>query len=224
MQPVKVMIVDDHVVVREGLKQLLEVNKDIQVIAEAAGGLECLKLLESVQPDLIFMDIKMPGVNGIDTTRLAIEKFPECRIILLTIYEDDDHVTEGIRAGAKGYMLKDASRDELLKAVRHVMNDEAYLDPTITSAVIKLAKSSPVDAEKKEKGSLTQRELETLVGLASGHSDLAIADRLSISKHTVRSHIKSLFRKLGVQSRSQVIIKAMQEGIIERSGRTEGGS
>jgi DNA-binding NarL/FixJ family response regulator len=218
MDPVKVMIVDDHVVVREGLKQLLEVNEDVQVIAEAKGGLECLNLLESVQPDLIFMDIKMPGINGIETTRLVTERFPECRIILLTIYEDDDHVTEGIRAGAKGYMLKNAGRDELLMAVRHVMNDEAYLDPTITSAVIKAVKEAPGEAEKEEKSGLTQRELEILVGLAAGQSDLAIAEDLAISKHTVRSHIKSLFRKLGVQSRSQAIVKAMQQGIIDQSG------
>lgn len=217
MEPITVMIVDDHVVVREGLKQLLEVNEDIQVVAQAEGGLECLSLLEAVHPDLIFMDIKMPGINGIETTRLVTEKFPESKIILLTIYEDDAHVTEGIRAGAKGYMLKNASRDELVMAVRHVMNGEAYLDPTITSAVIKAVKDASADEEKREKGTMTQRELEILIGLAAGHSDLTIADNLHISKHTVRSHIKSLFRKLGVQSRSQAIVKAMQQGIIERS-------
>lgn len=216
MEQISVVIVDDHVVVREGLKQLLEVSEGIRVVGEAGNGLECLRLLEKVQPNLIFMDIKMPGINGIETTRLVCEKYPDARIILLTIYDDDDHVTEGIRAGAKGYVLKNSSREALLSAVHHVMNDEAYLDPAVTSAVMSIVKGSSESTESKEKSLLTQREVEILIGLAEGHSDQSIADALYISKHTVRSHIKSLFRKLGVQSRSQAIMKAIQKGIIEQ--------
>ncbi len=213
MPPIEVMIVDDHLVVRKGLKQLLEMSGDISAVAEAGRGLECLQLLEKVHPDVIFMDIKMPGVNGIETTRLICEKYPEARIILLTMYEDTDHVVAGLRAGARGYIVKSADMDEMIKAVRRVMKDEAYLDPSITRALVDLVRDLP-GVPKEERETLTQRELEILNGLFEGFSDQKIAETLFISKHTVRSHIKTLFRKLGVTTRSQAIIKAIQQGIV----------
>ena len=159
------------------------------------------------------MDIKMPGVNGIETTRLICEKYPEARIILLTMYEDADHVVAGLRAGARGYIVKNADKDEMIKAVHLVMNDEAYLDPSITRALINMVRDMP-GIPKEERETLTQRELEILNGLFEGQSDQKIAETLFISKHTVRSHIKTLFRKLGVTTRSQAIIKGIQQGIV----------
>jgi DNA-binding NarL/FixJ family response regulator len=127
------MIVDDHLVVREGLKQLLEIDTDIKVIGEASNGLECLGLLERVSPDIIFMDVKMPGISGIETTRLICQRYPNMKIVMLTIYGDGQYVTEALHAGAKGYILKKVKREELINVIHHVMENGAFLDPAVTT-------------------------------------------------------------------------------------------
>ncbi|MEW6442323.1 MAG: response regulator transcription factor [bacterium] len=221
MRRIRVLIVDDHVVVREGLRQILELAPDIEVVGEAENGLECLKLIEQKRPDLIFMDVRMPGISGIETTRLVCERFPDVRVIVLTIYEDAEHVKESIKAGAKGYVLKKAKREELIRIARDAMEDRAFLDPTVVPAVFRILKekadSLGCPKETGQEG-LTGRELEVLKGIVDGHKDRAIAAALHISEHTVRSHVKSLYRKLGVSSRSQAVLKAVREGIIQGSG------
>jgi len=215
MEKIKVMIVDDHPVVREGLRQLLEVGDSIQVVAEASSGLECLQLLEKSSPNLIFMDIRMPGISGIEATRLVCQKYPHVKVIMLTIYEDDQYVTGAIQAGAKGYVLKNVSRDELIKIIGHVMEDQAFLDPSVTPPIFsRLQRGTRTPAQAK-KSLLTRRELEVLKGIVAGHTDRTIAHSLFISEHTVRSHIKSLFRKLGVSSRTKAVVKALHEKIID---------
>jgi len=131
MRKIRVVIVDDHLIVRQGLKQILELEPDIAVVGEAENGLDCLKVIEGARPDLVFMDLRMPGVSGIEATRLVCEKFPETRVIVLTIYEDDAYVKEAIRAGAKAYVLKKAKREELVRVVRDVFQDRAFLDPSV---------------------------------------------------------------------------------------------
>jgi two-component system response regulator DegU len=219
MNKTKVMIVDDHSMVREGLKQLLGVDGDIEVIAEASSGLECLQLMERFSPDIVFMDVKMPGISGIETTRLLCQKYPKVKVIMLTIYDDNQYVTEAIQAGAKGYVLKKISREELVNVICHVMKDEAFLDPTITKGVFDQLKNGKKVLQKMEKAHLTQRELEILKGIVEGQTDRGIAESLFISEHTVRSHIKSLYRKLGVTSKAQAVAKAMRERIINTDGR-----
>jgi len=218
MSKIKVMIVDDHLVVREGLKQLLEVGDSIQVIAEASSGLECLQLLEKCSPDLIFMDVRMPGISGIETTRLICHKYSHVKVIMLTIYEDDQYVTEAIQAGARGYVLKKVNRDELIKIIQHVMEDQAFLDPSVTATVFNRLKRGTRALAEAEKILLTQRELEVLKGIVAGHSDRVIAKSLYISKHTVRSHIKSLYKKLRVSSKAKAAAKALQDKIIQWAG------
>jgi DNA-binding NarL/FixJ family response regulator len=213
---IKVMIVDDHLVVREGLKQLLEIDNDIKVIAEASSGLECLQLLERVSPDVIFMDIKMPGISGIETTRLICQRFPYMKIIMLTIYGDGQYVTEALHAGAKGYILKKVEREELINAIRHVMENGAFLDPAVTATVLNHFKSDQIPLTHQEGTPLTQRELEVLKGIVAGHTDRKIAESLFISQHTVRTHIKSLYRKLDVSSKSQAVAKAIHNNIIAK--------
>jgi two-component system, NarL family, response regulator DegU len=215
MPTIKAMIVDDHLVVREGLKQLLEVSEDIQVISEASNGLECLHLLEKFSPDLIFMDIRMPGISGIETTRLVHQKYPGIKIIMLTIYEDEQYVTEAVQAGAQGYVLKKVQRDELIRIIRDVMGDRAFLDPSVTARIFDRLKNGDPDFRNKSKVPLTQRELEVLKGIVAGHTDRAIGRSLYIAESTVRSHIKSLYKKLGVTSKSQAVAKAMQDKIIQ---------
>ena len=215
MEKIKVMIVDDHPVVREGLRQLLEVGDSIQVIAEASSGLECLQLLEKSSPNLIFMDIRMPGISGIEATRLVCQKYPQVKVIMLTIYEDDQYVTGAIQAGAKGYVLKNVSRDELIKIIGHVMEDQAFLDPSVTAPIFsRLQRGTRTPAQAKNI-LLTRRELEVLKGIVAGHTDRTIAKSLHISEHTVRSHIKSLYKKLRVSSRAKAVARALQDKIIE---------
>jgi DNA-binding NarL/FixJ family response regulator len=211
----KTMIVDDHPVVREGLKQLLEVDGEIQVIAEAGNGLECLRQLDKHSPDLIFMDVRMPGISGIETTRLIHQKYPRIKIIMLTIYDDDQYVTGAIQAGANGYVLKKVLRDELIQIIHLVMGNQAFLDPSVTAKVFNLLKRGKNTPERDEKVSLTHRELEILKGIVAGHTDRKIGEFLHVSEHTVRSHIKSLYRKLRVSSKSQAVAKALQYKIIQ---------
>ncbi len=215
MSKIKVMIVDDHPVVREGLRQLLEIGHDVEVIAAASSGLECLSIMENAHPDIVFMDVRMPGISGIETTRLVCEKYPNVKVVMLTIYSDDQYVKEAIRAGAKGYVLKNVTREELVRVIHHVLGEGAFLDPAVTATVLSEIKKEKGDVESQEKAVLTQRELEVLSRIISGLKDQDIGEALHISHHTVRSHIKSIYRKLKVSTRAQAAIKASQQGIIE---------
>lgn len=210
-----VAIVDDHLVVREGLKKMLEIGGDIEVVAEAASGLECLQVIEQRAPDIVFMDIRMPGVNGIEITRLLTAKYPNIRVIILTIYDDDQYVTEAIKAGAKAYLLKNANRKEFMEVIEHVMQNRAFLDPKVTSSVFGELKRISRPSPGNEKTFLSTRELEVLKGVVDGLKDREIAEKLRISEHTVRSHVKNIFRKLKVSSRSQAATKAIHQGLVD---------
>lgn len=214
MQRIRVMIVDDHPVVREGLKQLLALDHDVEIVAECKNGLECLQFIDRVCPDLIFMDVRMPGINGIETTRLVCEKYPRIKVVMLTIYEDDHYVTEAIQAGAKGYVIKKANREDLIKIIRYVMQDQAFLDPSVTASFLSTFNKFRVTSKQEEKATLTKRELEVLKSMVKGDTDYEIGESLYISAHTVRSHIKNLYRKLGVSSKSQAVAKAIHDSII----------
>lgn len=222
MNKLKVMIVDDHLVVREGLRQLLEIDDEIEVVAEATNGFECLRLLEECRPDIVLMDVKMPGIGGIETTRLVCERYPDVKVIMLTIYDDDQYVIEAIQAGAKGYILKDANRDELIRAIHHVMREHAFLDPNLTANVFRQIAKGGKTLYVADKARFTRRELEVLKELVAGHTDSEIANLLCISEHTVRSHIKNIYRKLEVSSRSQAVAKAMRKRIITPNDHPEG--
>ncbi len=211
---IKVMVVDDHDIVREGLRQILEISSDVKVIGEARNGLDCLEQLDHLSPDIIFMDIQMPGISGIETTRLARKKKPGVRVIILTIYHDAEFVTEAIQAGAIGYVLKTVGKDELHKIIRHVMDNHAFIDPLVTSSVIDEIKRDGKVVEKAEKPIFTKRELEVMSGLVAGQTDRTIAASLNISAHTVRSHIKNIFQKLGVGTKSQAVAAILRERII----------
>lgn len=215
MNKTRVAIVDDHLVVREGLRKLLEVGGDIEVVAEASSGLDCLEVIERMLPDIVFMDIKMPGINGIEITRLITTKHPSVRVVILTVYDDAQYVTEAIKAGAKGYLLKNATRGEFMKVIDDVLHDKAFLDPNVTSNLFDQVKTSTEPAPTIEKGTLTTRELEVLKAIVDGLKDREVADTLNISEHTVRSHIKNIFRKLKVSSRSQATKKALKRGLID---------
>ncbi len=219
MKKINVMIVDDHLVVREGLRQLLELEDDIEVVAEAGSGLECLDRLEESCPDVIFMDIRMPGINGIEATRLVRRRCPHSKIIMLTIYQDNHHIAEAIQAGANGYVLKDVKRENLINIIRHVVEDGAFLDPAVAAHLFNHIKNTKTSSLQEEKPPFTRRELEVLQLLVDGRKDRDISALLHISEHTVRSHLKNMFRKLGVTSRSQAVAKAIQGDLITTSDK-----
>jgi DNA-binding NarL/FixJ family response regulator len=217
LKKIKIMIVDDHLVIREGLKQLLGIEDNIDVVAEVESGFECLSLVGVYQPDIILMDIRLPGISGIETTRRICERYPHIKVIMLTIYEDEHYITEAIQAGARGYVLKNVKREELIKIIYSVIQDQAYLDPSVTARVFNYVRKdnkNKQDDIDSQVSLLTVRELEVLRGLVKGYSDRIIAKSLGISEHTVRSHVKSIYRKLMVSSRSQAVSKALQCEII----------
>jgi DNA-binding NarL/FixJ family response regulator len=213
---IRIMIVDDHLVVREGLKRLLEIDSEIEVIAEAASGLESLDLIKESPPDVVLIDLKMPGINGLETTQLIRRNYPQVKVIVLTMYDDEELVRKAIHVGAHGYLLKNAKRDDLIAAIRHAVQGRSYLDPAITSIVLDQFKQGQPQAQSDEGALLTRRELEVLQAIVKGLTDREAADRMSISEHTVRSHTKSIFRKLRVSSKSQAAVRALQLKILHQ--------
>ena len=217
MKKIKIMIVDDHLMIREGLKQLLGIENNIDVVAEVESGFDCLNLVSVFQPDVILMDIQLPGISGIETTRRICERYPHVKVIMLTIYEDEHFITEAIQAGASGYVLKNVKREELINIIYSVIQDQVYLDPSVTTRLFNYVRKDGMNKKDDIDNNislLTVRELEVLRWLVKGHSDRIIAKSLSISEHTVRSHIKSIYKKLMVSSRSQAVSKALQCQII----------
>jgi len=217
LKKIKIMVVDDHLVVRQGLRQLLEISDDLKVVGEASIGLQCLDLIDVLSPDIVFMDIKMPGISGIETTRLIRQKHADVKVIMLTIYDDAELVTNAIRAGANGYLMKNALREELMTAIRQVMKGQAFLDPSVTATLVDQIQKKNSALNVAEKTPLTRRELEVLQAVVSGLTDRETAELLHISEHTVRSHIKGIYRKLSVSSRSQAAVKAIQQRMVEKT-------
>ncbi len=193
---------------------MLQLEIDIEIVTEASSGLECLQLIERFCPDVILMDVRMPGISGIETTRLICHKYPSAKVIMLTIYEEEQLIKEAIQAGARGYVLKKVNRDDLIKIIRHVFADQAFLDPTVTAAVFDHVRKGSEEFGEIEKPRLTQRELEILKDLVAGKTDRSIGESLYISKHTVRSHVKNIYKKLGVSSKSQAVAKALKKKLI----------
>ena len=212
---IKVIIVEDHTIVREGLKLLLEVGEEIEVIGEAKDGFSCIDMLEKgLRPDIIFMDIRMPGISGIEATRLIMEKYQTIRIVMLTIYKDDHYIADSIRAGAKGYILKNVGRDDLMALIHQVMQEGACMDPAIATNIVSCMTTTDKDQTPKGKLHFTQRELEVLKGMVIGNTNRMISQSLFISEQTVKTHMKNIFKKLGVNSKSQAVVRAIQENII----------
>ena len=203
--PLRILIADDHAIVRQGLKLLIDNQPDMEVVGEAADGHAVLALAKTVQPDIVVMDISMPGMNGLVATRSLKEQQPRVTVVALTRHEDDTYLEELLRAGASAYVLKQSAPADFLKAVRAVAAGGIYLDPAMTSRVADglLGGTAHVDAQIK--GKLTDRETEVLRLVAMGHSNVEIAARLDISVKTVEAHKASAMRKLGLTGRVDVI-------------------
>jgi DNA-binding NarL/FixJ family response regulator len=207
MSCIRILIVDDHPVVRDGLRIMLESQPDFQVLGEAADGAAALKLVEAQQPDLILMDLRMPVMDGVAATRLIKSRQPGIQVLVLTTYDSDADILPAIEAGATGYLLKDAAREDLYHAIRAAARGETVLAPLVASRLVGRIRL-PVDEK------LSSRELEVLGLVANGLSNFEIADRLHLSQATVKSHLIHIFGKLGVSDRTAAVTAALQRGLI----------
>ncbi|WP_276356473.1 response regulator [Cohnella caldifontis] len=205
MKPLKIVIVDDHPMFRHGVRTLLSTTPDLQVVGEAGNGEEAVALAESLQPDVMLMDIRMPGMSGMEVTRRIAAKSPAIRILVLTMFEDDASVFTAMRSGAKGYVLKEADKDELLRAIRAVGNGEAIFSPGIAARMIEYFAISRPAASAELFPELSAREREVLYLMTEGLSNAAIASKLDISGKTVANYIANILNKLQVQDREEAM-------------------
>ncbi len=219
---IKILLVDDQTLIRQGIRLLLEIEPDVQVIGQAANGMEAIQQAEALHPDVILMDVRMPEMDGVAATREITARFPEVGVIILTTFEDDETIFDGLEAGARGYLLKDVSSEEMAQAVRRVAAGEALIQPRITRKVLaefsRRAAGNVRQINQKAKESfpvpLTERELEVLQALARGLSNREIADQLVITEGTVKNHVSKLIEKMGVRDRTQAVLKGQELGLI----------
>jgi two-component system, NarL family, response regulator LiaR len=210
---IRLIIAEDHAVVREGTRIMLEREEDIEVVGEARDGEEAVKLIETLKPDVAILDISMPKMSGIEVTRHIKPRFPSTAILILTAYDNDEYVFALLEAGAAGYLLKDVHGREIIEAVRSVHGGESVLHPSIARKVIQRALvGSPKSGEAKSEIELSEREQEVLKLAAKGLNNKDIADKLCISIRTVQGHLNSIFHKLSVGSRTEAIFQSVKRG------------
>ncbi len=216
MDVIRILIVDDHEMVRDGLAVMLSRQDDFSVVGEAQNGLEAVEKARELQPDVVLMDLRMPELNGVDAMRRIREELPDLKFLVLTTYDTDEYIFDAIEAGAKGYLLKDASREELFQAVRAVHRGESLIEPGVQSRLLdRLAQLSRQATQSSSNDKLSGRETEVLQLMAHGSANKAIAAVLSISESTVKTHVSNIFQKLEVGQRTEAVTKAMSLGIIK---------
>lgn len=209
---IRVLIADDHAIVRKGIRALLATESQIEVVGEAGDGQEAMALAQQTEPDVILMDLVMPGMDGLEATRLLTAKLPQVSILVLTSFDGDDKVFPAIKAGALGYLLKDTGPEELIQAIQQVYQGESSLHPSVARRLIR--RISEPKQPPTEIDALTDRELEVLRLVAHGKSNRQISDRLTISEATVRTHVSNILAKLNLCSRTQAALYALREGLV----------
>ena len=221
MEPIRILIVDDQRLMREGLCTLLELESDLKIAAEAEDGQAALDQYEATHPDVVLMDIRMPRLDGVEATRRLCQRWPEARVIILTTFDDDAYVFDGLRAGALGYLLKDVSGHELAEAVRKVAAGGALIEPSVARKVLaefsRLAepdRPAPRQALDRLPEPLSEREQEILRLLALGANNRQIASQLFLAEGTVKNYISTILDKLGVQDRTQAALRARELGLL----------
>lgn len=214
MDEIRILLADDHNVLRQGIAQVLESQKDMRVVAQARNGVEAVEMVRTQHPEVAIIDINMPELDGVDTTRKISAEFPNTRIIILTMYKFDNFVFEAIKAGASGYLLKEVEMDDLIAAVRSVAAGEAVLDPSLAAQVLAEFRSTPSKPKVPELR-LPRRDVQILNLVAQGLSNLEIAERLSISEKTVRNRLTQVFKQLHLKNRTEAALYALREGIAD---------
>lgn len=209
---IRILIADDHDVVRDGLKLILETEEDFQVIGEAGDGAKAVQLTEELQPDVILMDLRMPGMDGLQAIEKIHAKWPKVAVVILTTYNEDDLMMRGLRAGARGYLLKDTNRQTLFNSLRAAARGEALFMPEVIARVL----NQPSAGKRSESSVLTERELEVLRAAARGERSKEIALHLGIAERTVKAHLDSIYNKLGVDSRAAAVATAIERGLLTK--------
>jgi DNA-binding NarL/FixJ family response regulator len=215
--PIGILLVDDQRLIREGLRILLELEPDLAVVGEACDGQEGLELYERLAPDVVLMDVHMPGMDGVEATWRLRERWPSARVMILTTFDDDEYVFEGLRAGAQGYLLKDVSGHDLAEAIRTVAAGGALIEPSVARKVIaEFARMAPPMRSPGDglAEPLSERELEILSLLANGLTNREIAARLSLAQGTVKNYVTSILQKLGARDRTQAALRARELGLL----------
>jgi two-component system response regulator DegU len=212
MSEIKVMIVDDHHLVREGLKAVLDQGNDIKVVGEASTAEDALKLVEKSGPDVVLMDISMPGMGGVKATKLIREKHPGVKVVILTMLDQEGYVYEAVKAGATGYMLKSTSSDELVRAIKTVYDGKALLQPEATAQLLK--EFANLAENRGQDYGLSNREMDVLQLLSEGKTNKELAKSLYISEQTVKTHLAHIFDKLGTSDRTETVAKALRSGLV----------
>lgn len=223
----KIIIIDDHQLFREGVKRILDFENSFEVVAEGDDGSEVMNLFELHHPDVIIMDINMPNINGIDATQQLIAKYPEAKVIILSIHDDENYVTHALKTGATGYLLKEMDADALINAVKVVADGGSYLHPKVTHNLVKEFRRLSIQEGESSVQTitrveirrplhlLTRRECEVLQLLADGKSNRAIGDALYISEKTVKNHVSNILQKMNVNDRTQAVVVAIKNGWVE---------
>jgi DNA-binding NarL/FixJ family response regulator len=209
----KVLICDDQALIRDGLEMLLKLERDIEVVGLAQDGAEAVDLVAKTQPDLALMDLKMPGMNGIEATRQIRAHHPNVKVIVLTTYDDDAWVFDAIRAGAHGYLLKDTPRADVIRAVRETVEGKSFVDPAVAGKLLNQVAGQQTQPTSLITDKLTGREIDVLRLLAQGLSNADIAAQLYLSEGTVRNHVSAILAKLDVTDRTQAAILALRHGV-----------
>ena len=209
---IRVLITDDHSIVREGLTLILETTDDIEVIGEAADGAEALRLVSEDQPDVVLMDLRMPGMDGLTAIEHLQRDYPQVAIVILTTYNEDDLMLRGLKAGAKGFLLKDTPRENLLATIQAAAKGESLLNADVMSRLLVHTQAVGKRPSTTTNNPLTERELQTLHAVANGETNKGIALQLGITERTVKAHLTSVYNKLGVDSRAAAIAVAAQNG------------
>jgi len=211
---IKLLIADDHLIIRQGLRLILETESDFELVGEASDGAEALKLCKKLKPDVVLMDLRMPNMDGLTAIeKLRIEQ-PEIAVVILTTFNEDELMLRGLQAGARGYLLKDTGRSTLFDTIRAAARGETLLKPEVMARV--LSQKNMVKSESNAISNLTERELEVLIAVARGERSKEVASHLNISERTVKAHLANIYSKLGVDSRAAAIAVASQKGLLHK--------
>lgn len=227
--PIRLLLIDDHQLFREGVKRILEMEPDFEVVAEGEDGKDAIVLVEEHQPDVVLMDINMPEMNGVEATKDLIERFPDLKILILSIHDDESYVTHVLKTGASGYLLKEMDADALIEAVKVVGSGGAYIHPKVTHNLIKEYRRLAVDNNQDENTEigfkeveyrkplhlLTRRECEVLQLMTDGYSNRMIGEALYISEKTVKNHVSNILQKMNVNDRTQAVVESIKKGWVK---------
>ena len=214
MNPIRVMITDDHLIVREGLRLILETADGIDIVGEASDGAECLQLVPECKPQVILMDLQMPRMDGITAIGHLRREHPEIAIVILTTFNEDDLMIRGLQAGARGYLLKDTNRENLLDTIQTEAKGETLLKPEILARVLSASMTPRSVSPNRSDSDLTERELEVLQAASRGERNKEIAYKLGITERTVKAHLASIYQKFNVDSRAAAVAVAAQKGLL----------